>query len=63
MKPAEAPPVTAPVEWLPAAHGLAAVYVPKRLPKLEQAELRVRLGARRPADLELLARKQREARR
>lgn len=53
----------APVESLPIPHGLAAVDVPKRLSKTEQAELRVRLGARRPAHLELLARRQREARR
>ena len=55
--------MTAPLEATELRHGLAAVYVPKNLSKHEQAELRVRLGARRPADLEYLARKQREARR
>lgn len=47
----------------PLRHGLTAVLIPKSLSKREQAEVRVRLGARRPADLELLAREQRKARR
>jgi UDP-glucose 4-epimerase len=56
--------VTAAIGALSAGHGLTAVYVFKHLSKIEQAELRVRLGARRPADLELLARhRRRESRR
>jgi hypothetical protein len=55
--------VTPPIEVQPSRHGLAAVYVSKQLSRYEQAELRVRLGLRRPADLEYLARqRRREAR-
>lgn len=49
------------VQQLPA--GLAAVYISRDLTNYEQAELRVRLGARRPADLQYLARAERERRR
>ena len=49
------------VQQLPA--GLAAVYVLRSLTTYEQAEMRVRLGARRPADLQYLARVERERRR
>jgi hypothetical protein len=44
-------------------HGLAAIYIPKGLSRYEQAELCIRLGARRPADLQYLARYERERRR
>lgn len=43
--------------------GLTAIYVLKSLTTWEQAEVRVRLGARRPADLQFLARYERERRR
>jgi 3-deoxy-D-manno-octulosonic-acid transferase len=51
------------LEIAPTVHGLAAVYVPRHLERWQQAEARVRLGIRRPADLEYLARRQRAARR
>ena len=42
-------------------HDLAAVYVPKAVTAYERAELRIRLGLRRSADLELVARHTRQA--
>jgi hypothetical protein len=48
------------LEARPLRAGLAAVYVPKALTAYERAELRIRLGLRRPADLELVARYRRK---
>lgn len=49
------------LEVVPLRHHLAAVYVHKALSPYERAELRIRLGLRRPADLELVARHARQA--
>jgi hypothetical protein len=49
------------LESVPLRHDLAAVYVLKALTAYERAELRIRLGVRRPADLELVARHTRQA--